>query len=225
MLTTLGKTKKKAALFSKSGIKNKEEEQQKSPSGDFKFIAVNDATETINLNISLRPTNDPEASHPVVQGTETNDSVEYERPVNDFPDSISGSASHKVLPSDTPKRSQIRKYIPQIPENSTLKEDENQHPKKKDYSLQSSMITERIKFEIFLEDIDEVDVRTKALVIFGKIINIDPSRKILAYHDDDEPQYPILEKSQDLPSRIEDMSKYISAPMLNSKSKKTSILY
>ena len=219
VLTTLGKTKKTAALFSKSGIKNKEGHQQKSPSGDFKFIAVNDATETIDLNISLHPTNDPEASHQVFQGTETN-GVEHERPVNVLPDSILSPAPHNASLYDTPKRSQIRKYTTLIPDNSTLKEDENQNPKPKDYSLRSSMITERIKFEIFLEDIDEVDIRTKALVIFGKIINIDPSRKILAYHEDDELQYPLLEKHQDLPSRIDDMSKYISAPMLNSKSKK-----
>ncbi len=87
--------------------------------------------------------------------------------------------------------------------------------------MRSNMITKRICVEIFLDSIEEIDVRTKALVIIGKLVNVDPSWKIIAYHNEDEEQFPILEQSHDLPIPIETMSKCISAPiMLNPKSKK-----
>ncbi len=54
---------------------------------------------------------------------------------------------------------------------------------------------------------------------FGKIINFDPSSKILAYNKKDELQYPMLANSYYIPTRIDEMSKYISAPMKNTKEK------
>ena len=48
------------------------------------------------------------------------------------------------------------------------------------------MINERVRFEIILDSTTDINVRTKALVIFGKLINLDPSRKVLSYQDEDE---------------------------------------
>ncbi len=94
-------------------------------------------------------------------------------------------------------------------------------PNIKDYLRRSHMVTERIRFEILLDNSgEEVDVRTKALVIFGKLVNIDPSRKILAYNDEDSDTHPMLTQSHDIPTSLEAMSKYISAPMYNPKANK-----
>jgi hypothetical protein len=90
----------------------------------------------------------------------------------------------------------------------------------KDYSMRSNMITERIRFELVLDSIENVDVRTKALIIFGKLINVDPSRKILSFLEDDERSSPLLEKAHDLPQPIDKMSKYLASPMLNPKTKR-----
>jgi hypothetical protein len=63
--------------------------------------------------------------------------------------------------------------------------------KLQDYSLRSLMVTERIRFEILLESADsDIDFRTKALVILGKLCNIDPSRKLMPYQDTELSDYP-----------------------------------
>jgi hypothetical protein len=98
--------------------------------------------------------------------------------------------------------------------------DESYIKKPIDFSMRSKMITERIRFEIMLDSIEGVDVRTKALVLFGKLINADPTRKILPYYDEDEEQFSLLEKPHDLPTDLDKMTKYIVAPMLNTKAKK-----
>ncbi len=82
------------------------------------------------------------------------------------------------------------------------------------------MVYERIRFEIILDDIDSVDIRTKSLVIFGKFVNVDPSCKLLPYYDQDMKQFPPLEKTQNLPQDVTNLSKYLSAPMVNPQGKK-----
>ncbi len=71
----------------------------------------------------------------------------------------------------------------------------------------------RKDFEILLESINDVEVVTKALVVIGNLVNVDPSRKIIAYQEDNETNYPALENSHDLPSSIDHMNKHISAPL------------
>ncbi len=108
-----------------------------------------------------------------------------------------------------------------IPSSSSLEgtdSQENEETKKKDYSIRTNMVNERIRFEILLDkSTEEVDIRPKALVILGKLVNLDPSRKIMAYHDTDHTDYPMLNQSFDLPLPIEAMSKYVSAPMSRSR--------
>ncbi len=58
--------------------------------------------------------------------------------------------------------------------------------------MRANMITERIRYEIMLDSIEDIDVCTKALVLIGKLVNVDPSRKMMAYQDDDEELFAIL---------------------------------
>ncbi len=191
---------------------NEEGTKENGKNENVKFIAITDATQPIDLNVSHCPKKDPMES---VLG------------------SCKDHHSQKVHACDhTPKRFNAATNLNPINEEDTVhSESESSIPKKnpkesldlpkpKDYSMRANMITERIKFEVLLDSIEEVDVWTKALVIIGKLVNVDPSRKMMAYHETDEDQFPILEKSQDLPEPIEHMSKYISAPMLNPKAKK-----
>ncbi len=57
--------------------------------------------------------------------------------------------------------------------------DETPKRKQTNYSMRSKMINKRIRFEIILDSTDDVDVRTKALVIFGKLLNLDLFRKLI----------------------------------------------
>jgi hypothetical protein len=198
-LTSLGKTKKKADHSSMTGSTIKEEATKNEKTGNPTVIAINDDRVPVDFNLPPRPT-------------------------NDFPPSVLGPPPPPMKSTHafdrTPKRSQGRHKIPPIPEEKPLTTEEQAAPKPKDYLMRSSMITERIRFEILLDTSEEVDIRTKALVIFGKIINVDPSRKVIAYHDEDEDLFPLLENSHDLPIPLDHMCKYISAPMLNLKAKK-----
>ncbi len=83
------------------------------------------------------------------------------------------------------------------------------------------MINERIQFEIELDSTDDMDVCTKALVIFEKHLNLDSSRKVISYQEHDEAIFSLLEKTHDLPQDLESMTKYIAAPMMHQKSKKS----
>ncbi len=88
-------------------------------------------------------------------------------------------------------------------------------------SLQSHMVTERIPFKVILDKtISEIDVRTKALVIFGKLTNIDPSRIVMPYHDSNLSDFLILATNHYIPASINKMSKYIFALMYNPKNNK-----
>ena len=83
------------------------------------------------------------------------------------------------------------------------------------------MVTERIRFEVILEEkSSDIDVRTKALVIFGKLTNIDPSRKVMPYHDSDISDFPILAKTHDIPVSINEMSQIHFCPIYNPKNNK-----
>ena len=129
----------------------------------------------------------------------------------------------------TQKRTKVTKQFTPIPEDSVIANDVSAehpyteayvNPKPKDYSMRANLIMEKIRFEVILDSAEEVDIRTKALVIIGKFVNLDPSRKIIAYHDDDEGNFPLLENAHDLPVPIDQMCKYISAPMFHTKAKK-----
>jgi hypothetical protein len=131
----------------------------------------------------------------------------------------SGPRRSGILTSDALEP--ILETKPSPPDLFVENREKSDDVKMKDYSIRSHMVTERIRFEIFLEHSgEEVDVRTRALVVFGKLVNLDPSRKIMAYHDDDSENYPILQQAHDLPVSIDALSKYISAPMFNPKAKK-----
>ncbi len=55
------------------------------------------------------------------------------------------------------------------------------------------MITERIRFEILQDkSTNNIDVHTKALVVFGKIVYLNPIQKFMAYHNTNTSDYPLL---------------------------------
>ncbi len=192
-LTSLGWTKKKGGSTKRNKSIIKQESRKNKENSKFKFIAVNDATLPVDLNISLRPS-------------------------NDFADSVLGPYSTPLQGPAFSRTPRQTTSIPPIPSDTSHHETKSFEHKLKDFSMRSTLITER--FEIILDSVDDVNLRTKALVIFGKLINVDPSRKMIAYYNNDEPQYPILENTYDLPIPIDQMSKYISAPLLNPKAKK-----
>ncbi len=86
----------------------------------------------------------------------------------------------------TLKRTQATKKFRPICEDSTITNDAPPRTKRKDFLMQSNLITERIRFEILLDSIEEVEIRSKAIVIIGKIANVDPTRKVVAYNEDNE---------------------------------------
>ena len=231
VLTTLGRTKKKGVKQGQSEKEKNEEKHKQGDAGFSKILADNEARLPIELSPPLQTNAFPDSVLGPPQKTKLRSQKQSEE------------SSKKTHDFDrVPKRSQGRGNIFQgtefvkasslmpIPEKAqeTLSNDPvgtnkstlYQDTKPKDYSMRSKMITERIRFEIVLESADNVDVRTKALVIFGKLINVDPSRKILAYNEDDEDSFPLLEKSHDLPLDLDKMSKYLAAPMLHPKAKR-----
>ncbi len=78
---------------------------------------------------------------------------------------------------------------------------------------------ERLKFEIPLDkqEVDDVLIHTKALVILGRLVNEDPSRKVVAFKVADEKYWKPLAKTHDIPQTMESMRKYIADPMVNPK--------
>jgi hypothetical protein len=240
-VTSLGRTKKKAGLGGASATGMKEEMHENGSTAESHFIAISDATKPIDLNMTLRPSNvlptsilEPsisQAGHTLDKAPKRFTSrqlfptIPEKTPLAET-DAKAPSGSHHTTPkkvgnpaishSDPAVLEQTGKNFLPITSDKVTAE-----IKGKDYSMRSHMVTERIKFEILLDkSTEDVDVRTKALVIFGKLVNIDPSRKILAYHDTDLDTYPMLQQSHDLPESIEKWSKYISAPLYNPKAKK-----
>ncbi len=176
------------------------------------FIAICNANNPMDLKISLCPK-------------------------NDFTYSVLGPAYSKKKSlhefDRSPSCFQTRQNIKPIPEETSIDSVNPSDPspidqevisikvRPTDYStMRSSLITECIRFEILLDDTADVDVCTKALVIFGKLVNVSPFCKIVAYHDEDSNRCPFLDKSHDLPTPIKEMSKYVSAPILNHKARK-----
>ncbi len=53
------------------------------------------------------------------------------------------------------------------------------------------MISEKIRFELFLGKDQLVDLQVQALLIFGKLLNVDPSRKIVSYEESDQKKFPL----------------------------------
>jgi hypothetical protein len=117
--------------------------------------------------------------------------------------------------SDTPKEI---KPAPKTVTPALTNLDQDTH---KDFSLRPSLIIERIWFELIMTDSSaDIDVRTKALLVFAKFINIDLSRKILTYNSEDKLQHQMLESHHDLPQPADLMSKYVSSPMLHPRTKR-----
>ncbi len=82
---------------------------------------------------------------------------------------------------------------------------------------------ERLKIEIYLgtDDFDVATLHTKALVLFGKIVNEDPSRKLMPYKGTDEKNWKTLLKIHDLPPQtMASMRKYIADPRINPGTKR-----
>ena len=130
----------------------------------------------------------------------------------------SGDTFKKIAPT-SPK--QIPESFNSIPESTNEKARLSYESPTEDFSLRSDLLSERVRFEIILPDnSNAVDVRTKALLVFAKFVNLDPSRKIIPYLSEDMQKYPMLDKHHDIPSESEKMSKYVSSPMYNPKGKK-----
>ena len=83
---------------------------------------------------------------------------------------------------------------------------------------------ERIKFEVLIEKdaVDDPIIHTKALVILGRLVNDDPSRKVLPYKTTDEKHWKPLPKTHDLPKTMESMRKYIADPIFNTRTRRLS---
>jgi hypothetical protein len=84
------------------------------------------------------------------------------------------------------------------------------------------IIEERLKFEVPTDknEIDDSMIHTKALVILGRLVNEDPSRKVVAFKHADEKYWKPLEKTHDIPQTMESMRKYIADPNFNSRTKR-----
>ncbi len=166
-LTSLGRTKKKGLFFPKTSIGKQAGEQKIGDNEGAQFIAIHDVRNPVDLNISLRPSPDLPANAPC-------------------PHKLKPHESHTF--GKTEKRSQARQTIPTICEEEPMdtfvtsaSSHNASHPSKttnevpSDFSLRLNLITESIRFEVFLsKSSPDVDVRTKALLIFAKFANLDP---------------------------------------------------
>ncbi len=56
--------------------------------------------------------------------------------------------------------------------------------------------------------------------MFNRLLKEDSSRKILAYHESDEEEFPKLNKFDQLPTSIDTLVKYIAEPRYNERTKK-----
>jgi hypothetical protein len=81
---------------------------------------------------------------------------------------------------------------------------------------------ERLKFEVPIDSqtVDDAMIHTKALVILGRLVNEDPSRKVVAFKTTDEKYWKPLEKTHEIPQTMESMRKYIADPTFNSKTQR-----
>ncbi len=76
---------------------------------------------------------------------------------------------------------------------------------------------ERLLFEHLVKPGETPDIQTKALLIIGKLIHVDPSRKVLPYKIQDEESCPKLAQHYHIPEEMETLPAYIAQPAYNSK--------
>ncbi len=112
------------------------------------------------------------------------------RDQNNATNSIAGAEAFwsgetfKKIDSTSPK--QTPESFNSIPESTNEKALLSNDAPTKDFSLRSDLLSERVRFEIILpNNSNAVDVRTKALLVFAKFVNLDPSRKIIPYLSED----------------------------------------
>jgi hypothetical protein len=79
---------------------------------------------------------------------------------------------------------------------------------------------ERLQFELSVKAGEEIDVRTQALVVLGKRIHVDPSRKVMPYFTSDSDLHPILTNHYDVPTELEAMKVYLAHPQHNPRTRK-----
>ena len=165
-LFTLGKIKKKGSSIGKEKNMKDKNTEKLSSSKNFNFISVSDATQPVDLNISLQPNKAPME---LILGP----------PITTPPTKqVSDQGSKRLQPGGN--MAPILEETPLVDSSQiliSLVSSGKENPKPKDYSMRGNMITERIKFEILLDSTEDIDVRTKALVIIGKLVNLDPSQE------------------------------------------------
>ena len=91
------------------------------------------------------------------------------------------------------------------------------------HGIGNEISLERLKFEtpiIFQEEVNDPAIHTRVLVILGRLVNEDPSRKVVSFKESDEKYWKPLEKNHDLPQSMEGMRKYIADPQYNPKTKR-----
>jgi hypothetical protein len=89
-----------------------------------------------------------------------------------------------------------------------------------DFSMRSTMHSEKVRFEVHLDPAQTVDLRTQVILIFEKILIGDPSRKIVCYDENDRKTYPPLAKPHHLPVDHVDLLRYIAGPKHNPKTRR-----
>ncbi len=264
-LTTLGRTKKKGSTLGQTSLANPQGIMEKGVNDQqSNFIAVTDASSSIDLKISLRPTTEtpsglvPESSTVNVQSptTKSSNGVPDEQQLLQFrinackqiacteafrskhcpPPKAPGYSFAPSQPKDSfsPDKESITTNEILLPSHKSPTEEQlkptskpgslapaDAHDMHKDFSLRSNLIMERIRFELILNDFSAAtDVRTKALLVFAKFHNIDPSCKILPYHSDDDLQHQMFASHHNLPTSPDLMTKYVSSPMLHPRTQR-----
>ena len=165
-LFTLGKIKKKGSSIGKEKNMKDKNTEKLSSSKNFNFISVSDATQPVDLNISLQPNKAPME---LILGP----------PITTPPTKqVSDQGSKRLQPGGN--MAPILEETPLVDSSQiliSLVSSGKENPKPKDYSMRGNMITVQIKFKILLDSTEDIDVRTKALVIIGKLVNVDPSQE------------------------------------------------
>ncbi len=120
----------------------------------------------------------------------------------------SAHVAHGIVQLDKPLASQ---YVCQ--NSVTFQED---HP----LSIDGTAVKEeRLQFELSALEVEDIDIRTQALLIIGKLIHVDPSRKIVPYMSQDAQQYPNLNHHYDIPQELDEMKIYLAHPQHNPRTK------
>ncbi len=78
---------------------------------------------------------------------------------------------------------------------------------------------ERLLFEITVKPGKDINIRTQALLVIGKLIHVDPSQKVIPYRVEDEGKNGPLEYHYSVPEDLDGMKKYLAQPQYNPRTR------